>query len=335
MDNLTHTAIGLFLSRAGLKGWTPRATPILLLAANAPDVDVLSGLGGSLNYLHYHRHLTHSLAAMPLMAAAVVVIVRFAGRKPIHWVGAFCAAFVGLASHLLLDWTNVYGIRLLLPFSGDWLRLDVTSVIDLWIWAALLLGLLAPLLARLVGSEITSGTLRPPHHGRTSAILVLVFVLLYNSGRGVLHARAVSTLDSRIYQELPPLRVAAVPGPANPLRWRGLVETRDFFAIADLDLAGAFDPSRVAIYQKPEPNPSLDAARRTTTFQDFLRFSQFPMWRVLPVAEPENGTQVDVLDLRFGTPTAPGFMASAVVDAQFRVVRTSVQFGPIRGSKSD
>ena len=76
MDNLTHTAIGLFLSRAGLNRLTPRATPILLLAANAPDLDVVSWFGGSLNYLHYHRHLTHSLAALPLMVILSVAAVR-------------------------------------------------------------------------------------------------------------------------------------------------------------------------------------------------------------------------------------------------------------------
>ena len=54
MDPLTHTATGLFLSRIGLNRWTPRATPILLLAANAPDLDILTASGGSLNYLHYH-----------------------------------------------------------------------------------------------------------------------------------------------------------------------------------------------------------------------------------------------------------------------------------------
>src|SRR5579862_3788984 len=68
MDNLTHTAVGLFLSRAGLHRWTPRSTAILLLAANAPDIDILAASRGSLNYLHYHRHITHSLIAMPVMA---------------------------------------------------------------------------------------------------------------------------------------------------------------------------------------------------------------------------------------------------------------------------
>src|SRR6266567_3008663 len=134
MDLLTHTATGLFLSRAGLKRWTPLATPIVMLAANAPDIDIVTASGGSLNYLHYHRHLTHSLVAMPIMALLPLLVVRAVARKPIRWWGAYGAAWIALVSHLLLDLTNAYGIRLLLPFSARWLRLDLTSIIDLWIW---------------------------------------------------------------------------------------------------------------------------------------------------------------------------------------------------------
>ncbi|HUP05356.1 MAG TPA: metal-dependent hydrolase, partial [Bryobacteraceae bacterium] len=68
MDSLTHAAVGLFLSRAGLRRWTPGATAIVILAAEAPDIDALSWAGGAASYLHYHRHLTHSLIAMPAMA---------------------------------------------------------------------------------------------------------------------------------------------------------------------------------------------------------------------------------------------------------------------------
>src|ERR1043165_3307721 len=99
MDNLTHTAIGLFLSRAGLNRLTPLATPILLLAANAPDIDILSATGGSLAYLRYHRHLTHSLVALPLMALLPVALVRLVSRKSIRWPGAIVAALIGVASH--------------------------------------------------------------------------------------------------------------------------------------------------------------------------------------------------------------------------------------------
>ncbi len=330
MDPLTHTATGLFLSRAGLRHWTPLSTPILLLAANAPDIDVVTAFGGSLNYLHYHRHLTHSLAALPVMALLPVLLVWAVARKPVRWCGALLAAAIAVGSHLALDWTNVYGIRLWLPFSPDWLHLDLTSVVDLWIWAALLLGVAGPFVGRLVGSEIASGMARQRHYGRGLAIFALLFLLVYNCGRAVLHTRAMATLDARIYQQSTPLRVAALPDPINPLRWRGLVETSDFYAVEDVNLAADFDPGRSLILHKPESDPVLDIARHTYAFQEFLRFSQFPLWRVSPAAEPENAKLVQVYDLRFGTPMAPGFLVSAVVDSRQQVLETRFSFGRLR-----
>src|ERR1017187_10128252 len=113
MDNLTHTAIGLFLARAGARRWTPRATAILLVASNAPDIDVVSGAAGPLAYLHYHRHLTHALVALPVLALLSVVAVRVAGRKPLYWPGALTAVLPVFCVSFLLDWTNIYGERLL------------------------------------------------------------------------------------------------------------------------------------------------------------------------------------------------------------------------------
>lgn len=327
MDNLTHTAIGLFLSRAGLNRWTPRATPILLLAANAPDIDVVTAAGGADSYLHYHRHLTHSFLAMPAMALLAVGIVRLVSRKPLRWAGAMAAALIGVASHLLLDLTNTYGVRLLLPFSERWLRWDIVNVFDLWIWAALLLSIAAPFLGRLVGSEIASGSGRTPHHGRGFAWFALLFVLLYDSGRAVLHGRALATLDARVYQGAAPVRVFAAPDAANPWLWRGVVETSDFFAVADVDLHSEFDPDRAAIFHKPEADPAIDGARRDPMFARFLEFSQLPLWRVSPAPEPENAKTVEVIDLRFGTPSTPGFLVGAVVDSRLRVIGPYLRFG--------
>jgi hypothetical protein len=211
------------------------------------------------------------------------------------------------------------------------LRLDLTSVIDIWIWGALLLGIAGPFVASLVGSEVSSGTVREQNHGRGFAIFALAFLLMYNCGRGVLHARAVAALESRLYGgSYIPLRVAALPHPANPWRWRGLVETGGFYDVEDVNLAGEFDPTRGKVFHKPEPNAALEAARGTVTIQEFLRFARFPMWRITPVSEPENGQRVEVLDMRFGTPLAPGFLASAVLDSQLHVVETSFTFGAAR-----
>ena len=329
MDPLTHTATGLFLSRAGLNRLTPLATPILILAANAPDIDIVTLAGGPLNYLHYHRHLTHSIAAAPVMAALTVVLVWSVARRPMRWGGALLAALIALASHLLLDYTNVYGIRLLLPFSSAWLRLDWTPVVDPWIWTALFLGLAGPFLSRLVSSEISSNPRQPHRHGRGFAWLALAFLLVYNLGRGVLHERAVTVLDSRLYDGETPGRVAAMPT-FNPTAWRGLVETQGWYRLRDVDLTGQFDPLHGLMFQKPVVDPALEAARRTATMQTFLAFSQFPLWRITPNGGPSGSNHVQVLDMRFGTPLEPGFEASALVDNRNQVLSTSFRFGPPR-----
>lgn len=318
------------LARAGLHRFTPRATWILLLAANAPDIDVVAAFGGSLNYLHYHRHLTHSLVAMPVLALACVAVVRLVSRKPVRWIGAFCIALIGVASHLLLDLTNVYGVRVLLPFSAQWFHWDLTNIYDFWIWGALLLALFAPLLSRLVNSEI--GAAGPPGGGarRGFAIFAISFLVLYNGARYVEHTRALETLDSRVYSGAAPNRVAAFPG-QSLLHWHGLVETAEAFRFLEVNLLGEFAPSAAQTFYKPEPSAALDTARRDEVVQQFLAFAQYPFWQVTPADDPAGATRVEVLDLRFGDPRSPGFMCTAIVDAKQRVVRAWFQFGRVRG----
>ena len=99
-----------------------------------------------------------------------MLLVRLFARRPLRWTGAYLISAIGVASHLALDSTNIYGVRLLLPFSARWFHLDITSVIDIWIWAMILLALAAPLISRLVSSEIGAKTQgrggAPLRHGR-------------------------------------------------------------------------------------------------------------------------------------------------------------------------
>jgi inner membrane protein len=297
-----------------------------LLAANAPDIDIISALGGSLTYLHYHRHITHTLVALPVLPLLCLAFVRLVGRKPLNWLGAYFIGCIGVASHLILDLTNIYGVRLLLPFSGHWFRWDTTSVIDFWIWAALLLAVLAPMLARLVNAEIGASTGKTGGAYRAFAIAGLAFLALYDGGRYILHERALATLDARIYGGNAARRVAAFPT-GSMVRWRGLAETADAVVFVDVDLTGEFNPSTGRVFYKPEPVPAFEAARRTQVFQEFLRFSQFPFWQAMPADQPPNAIRVEAMDLRFGDPQQPGFVATAIVDAQLHVDRAWFQFG--------
>jgi len=314
--------VGLALSRAGLNRLTPQATAVLLLAANAPDIDVVSAAGGSLAYLHYHRHFTHALVMAPLMALLPLVIVRLATRKPLAWGAAYLVSLMGLASHLALDLTNFYGVRLLLPFSTRWLRLDITSIVDPWILMALLLSIIGPALSRLVAGEIGA----PARTGRMASILALGFVLLYDCSRAVIHQRTLEILDSRIYLGEPPLRVAAFPEEFNPFAWRGLVEGSRFYGRFDLDVRNAFDPTTGPFYYKAEDGPALRSASETEPFRIFQDFAQYPIWTVTPVSDPPNGVRVQLSDMRFGTPRQGGFRAIAILDSQLRVQTSKFLF---------
>lgn len=328
MDNLTHTLVGLALSRAGLNRHSPRASWTLALAANAPDVDVLAALAGPAAYLDAHRHLTHSLALVPVMALLAPAVLRAAWRKPLDWKACYWLSAAGVLSHLLLDWLNLYGIRLLLPFSGTWLRLDLTPVVDPWMLAVLVLASAGPPLSRLVGSEI--GEKRGDRRaGRSLARFALAFLVLYTGGRAVLHARAIELLESHLYRGEPPRRTAALPDPINPFRWRGLVDAGGFYSVHAIDLNGRFDPLAGQIFSKESGGDAVRRAAETLPFRSFLRFNQYPVWSI-EAGGGHGEVKVRLVDLRFGTPRAPGFTATATVAPDGRVSGAAFSFGTPR-----
>jgi inner membrane protein len=327
LDNLTHSLVGLFLARAGFKHVTPRGTAIMVLAANAPDFDTVCIFGGASTYIHWHRNITHSLIAIPFMALLSVAIVRWLGRKQVNWLPAFLIAMVAVASHLILDLTNVYGVRLLLPFSGRWSHWNITPIVDLGLWAILLLGVAAPWFGRLVGSEIGE---RKREAGGGWAVVALLLFGAYDYGRSVLYDRAAAMMDSRVYHGLTPRRAAAFPG-ENPLIWQGIAELSDSYVQGPIDVGrGRFDPESVATFYKAERSPAIEAALHTEPFQRFLEFVQYPIWVTEPAPELEHATRVSLIDLRFGTPAAPGFEAVATVSDRNQVVDSTFTMGGIR-----
>lgn len=324
MDNVTHSLVGLMMSRSGIDRIIPRAAVTMVIAANIPDVDVVSGLRGSVSYLKWHRSYTHALASAPVMALfAVLFVWAMLRQRPSWWAYGF--SLLGVLSHLVLDWTNVYGIRMLLPFSARWLRLDQTDVVDPWILAVLLLAVAAPALAGLVGSEIRSKASPAPKRGW--AYFALFAILSYEGARYFAHARALAVMDAHLYNGSAAQRLTALPYRANPWRWRGVAEGPGFVDLLPMDLAEPFDPAAGRIDYPADPgNPAIAAARLTPAFEEFARFNQLPFWKVTPLPD---STLVELIDLRFGSPEHPGFAATAVVDASGTVHGARVSFGPL------
>ncbi len=301
MDNITHTLAGLMMARCGLEKTTVRGAGMMMLAANVPDLDAVTWFD-RVHYLEFHRSYTHSFAFAPLMALIPMLLVR----AKFSWK-AYLAALAGVLSHLLIDFTNSYGIQLLLPFSPKRVRLDITNLFDLWIWGFLLLGLAAPALVRLVSSEIGSKPSLGPR--RAWAWFALIGFLSVDAVRFVAHQRALGMLDSRLYQGSPPRESIAVPASsANPFAWRGIVRGAGFVTIAPLNVTGDFDPSAGRTYYDPptdvRTNTAVMEAMQAPEFKVMMKFSQAQFWKVMRV---EGGTLVELLDLRFGSPDAGGF----------------------------
>jgi len=147
MDGVTHSLVGLTSAKAGLERWSPYATVVCILSANAPDIDVISGFfGGRWTLLHYHRGITHSIIGTLALGFLIPSIFYAVDRAIAQWRkhppkiryrGLLIASLIAAATHPLMDWTNNYGVRPLLPWSGKWFYGDLVFIIDPYIWLVL------------------------------------------------------------------------------------------------------------------------------------------------------------------------------------------------------
>jgi inner membrane protein len=147
MDNLTHSLVGLTAAKAGLEKLSPGATTLCVLAANAPDSDiVVLAFSDRWSFLQHHRGITHAIVGVITLALALPLIFycidrlwsRYKDQPPqTNLKGLLIASFITSATHPLLDWTNNYGIRWFLPWSQKWSYGDFVFIVDPYLWLIL------------------------------------------------------------------------------------------------------------------------------------------------------------------------------------------------------
>ncbi len=336
MEPITHLLTGACLGRAGLNRKTALATFTLTLAAEVPDLDVLSRFRGPTFAFAHHRGFTHSFLGVPLDAAVVLGFVyllwRLSGRKvkdpnlPPRWGLLFLYACLAGLSHLLLDFTNNYGVRPFWPFSEKWYSWDIVFIFEPVMFGFLLLGLIVPSLFALIDKEI--GARRRGPRGRLAATLALIGVVLLWGLRDYEHRRAVSALEAREYNGADPIRASAYPKWIDPFHWYGVVETPAFFALAPVDsLAPEVDPdNQLEIRYKPEETPVTLAAKESYAGRVFLDWAKYPITETEPLQPPLQGYIVLFQDLRFagisiaGRPSRRALSRAVQLDSNLHVV---------------
>lgn len=323
MEPITHFLTGACIGRAGLNRKTAYATLTAVLAAEAADLDIVWGFRGQVTELQHHRGITHTLIAIPAVAAFTVGVVwlfhlwrrRRAAKRleevqgpSVPWL--YLTALIAASTHILLDWTNNYGVRPFFPFNPRWYEGSFVFIAEPVLWALLLSALVFPWLFGLADSEI--GARRKQFRGRGWAIFALSGMVVVWCWRWAEHAQAIAMLQNTQITAAPVTRIAAEPYPVNPWHWHAIVETPGYYQTAEVNtLNGSIDsdPIRDVLY-KPADTPAVEAAKQTYLGQIYLDWGRWAVVRdvgqyPVPALDPpqlppgRTWTTVQFTDLRF------------------------------------
>jgi inner membrane protein len=329
LDNLTHSLFGLTLARTPLSRAGRGTTAALLLASNAPDIDIVTTAGGALRYLEWHRGPTHGPLGVVGLAFATAGLV-WIGRRVWDrgratggpgFLALWMVSILGVSCHILMDLPTSYGTRALSPFSWTWFAEDWMPIIDVY-----LLAILAACL----------------WFGRSARIryAVLAFALMgaYYGVRATSHHAALVDAPEVFGASLPPpctdipppgvldrwpkaslpspramaarscrLEIAAMPDFLSPFRWRLIAQLPNAYEVRDINLldrytGGGASASSGRRRSERYPNQWTPAVMRAATSEVgriFLGFSRFPAARSL--READGTTRVRWGDMRFAS----------------------------------
>src|SRR4051812_21663139 len=146
MDNVTHTLFGLTLARTRLSRAGRGVTAALVLASNAPDVDIVTAFQGTASYVKWHRGPTHGplgIVGLGLTAALIVwAIDRWTygteadpdrvrnAPAPASFLALVGISMLGVLLHVMMDFPTSYGTRFLSPFDWHWFAVDWMPIVD-------------------------------------------------------------------------------------------------------------------------------------------------------------------------------------------------------------
>lgn len=304
VDNLCHTLVGAAIGYAGLRRKSPLATATLMVAANLPDLDVLV-FATDTPSIEFRRGWTHGVAGqvlLPLLLTGVMVAIgRRRGVRP-GWLLAL--SYIGVFSHVFLDFLNNYGVRLLAPVDWRWFYGDAVFIIDPWLWLLLGIG---------VWISRRRGDPAPARRALWMASAYIAGMLL-----SAMLARSVVTDAWREQRGVLPEGLMVGPVPVNPFARQIILDDGGRYWTGRLTLI----PLRLVIDPQPVPRndrlPAVRAARGTPALRSFLVWSRFPYYQV---ERDAAGVRVSVGDMRFaGNPLGDAlgrgrFTASAVLPA--------------------
>ena len=150
MDNITHSLVGIALADLSLRRRSSRTDRRLavgagIIAANLPDIDLAysSIAPQPLGFLLHHRGHTHTVFGLVVLALLLMLAYRLVlsirKLRGVDRIRLWSLIALALASHLLLDSLNSYGVHPFHPFDSRWYFGDAVFIFEPSLW--LLLGI--------------------------------------------------------------------------------------------------------------------------------------------------------------------------------------------------
>ena len=346
LDNLTHSLFGWTVARAGLGRRVPYATATLIIASNAPDVDVVAGFRSGVDYLAAHRGPTHGpVGVIGLGLVTAGIISAWSRMRPPsgrdggtdagtgHFVRWWLLAMFGIVCHVLMDLPTSYGTRLFSPFVWTWYALDWMPIIDVYLWGVLIIGLVAGSITRRERlAMIALGLMAFDYAGRaTLHERALVNAASFNSAGGYAPCAIAPTLvahsgarDASIVDSNECIEAGALPTFFSPFTWRIIRRQPSEYELSDRNVWTG--PTSVPSMRLPsDSGPDVVRVRATPPGRVYLDFARFPIAQV--VQRAGTLTTVRLLDARFVAMRSLGQDATST--ARLSVVVTFDESGRI------
>lgn len=295
VDPICHTLVGAALSKGGLERRTPRATAVLIFAANAPDIDIVAALFGQ--NLAWRRGVTHGIPALfiwPVLIASVTVLLdrwrRVPGPARARLGPLLAVAAVGVVTHPFLDYLNNYGMRWLMPVRNQWFYGDSLFIVDPWLYLLLGLGLWFGHRNRRSGRADPGGPVRIA----LAAVSIYVGVMMAGTSLGrAVALRALGGADPGL------VMVTAVP--VNPFRKQLIAVEDGHYRVGRVDILRRVAQVDSVVSRGPRFADAAAALARTASGRALIRWSRFPVVKAL------DGGGLRFFDLRYSDGTGPSW----------------------------
>lgn len=298
------------MSSGGLGRRTRLGPTALILGANLPDLDVLAYFAGPLADLEWRRGWTHGVLALVLLpvllTGALMLLARIwrtsrpDGSFPVKPRQLLLLSSVAIVSHPMLDTLNTYGVRWLMPFSGQWFYGDVLFIVDPWVWLVLAAGVVWAWRRR------RNSPARRTAPARWALTLVLGYITLMGFSSVAARKLIIQEIQGRFGGVVH--SAMAGPLPLTPLRRSYVVVQDGQYRVGTFDWLSRpqVDFSLVESFSRhPPAHPAFAAAESTAVFRRFLGWARFPTFSIEDTRE--GGYVVHAVDLRYARMPGQGF----------------------------